>query len=224
MHHVVGALVVVDQDRVEQRLVAASEILGRDELEGDAEGLQRGGVAGELGFGKQHVEGESRATRRAAATGSGRRGRGLERGKQGLGVTAIARDPGAQGARRECQRATELLLGKAMDAVQALPCSHDQALHSASAQGDPREDRGDDLEQGASASELSLPLARARVVRGTTPAGQLGQERFHPSQCPGDEATDPHGTDALALGSLLQLHGEPGGLKAVHQAQGQQGE
>ena len=177
----------------------------------------------DLGVGQQHVEGKARATRRAA-TGSGRRGRVLEAGSGGLGVAAGARDPGAQRAGREGECATELLLGQAMDAVQALPRPDDQALHCASAQGDPREDGGGDLEQGASAGELDLALVGAGVVRRTAPAGELGQDGFHAPERPGDEATDAHGTHALALGGLLQLHGEPGGLKAVHQAQGQQGE
>jgi hypothetical protein len=56
---VLGALVVVDEEGVEEALVAAADVLGGDELERDAEGAQVGGVGAELGGWQQHVEADT---------------------------------------------------------------------------------------------------------------------------------------------------------------------
>ena len=71
----VGALVVADDDRVEQARIAAADVLCGDELEGHAEGAQVGGVGADLGAGQRHVEVEPTATRwsRTRRLGLGRR-------------------------------------------------------------------------------------------------------------------------------------------------------
>lgn len=57
------ALVVIDDDGVEQVLVAAADVLCGEELQGDTEDGQVGGVGGELSVGQHDVEREARAAR-----------------------------------------------------------------------------------------------------------------------------------------------------------------
>ncbi|HJL17102.1 MAG TPA: hypothetical protein RMH99_15660 [Sandaracinaceae bacterium LLY-WYZ-13_1] len=60
-----GALGVVDEDGVEQVLIAATDVLHREELQRHAEGAQVGGVGGALGVGQHDVEVEAGSARRS---------------------------------------------------------------------------------------------------------------------------------------------------------------
>jgi hypothetical protein len=81
-----GALVIVDDDGVEQILIAIADVLRGDEFEGDTEGLEVGGIGGELGVGNDDIEGEAPSPTGALAWRCGwREGSPHRRGACGRG-------------------------------------------------------------------------------------------------------------------------------------------
>jgi hypothetical protein len=102
-------LVVVDEDGVEEVAVPPADVLGGDELEGNAEGREIGGIGGELGAGDGQGEAEAWSARGASAR---RRRWGL--GQWGAFRVALggAGNPGTQGAWGEAEGVAEALLGQ----------------------------------------------------------------------------------------------------------------
>ena len=124
-----GVLLVVDDDGLEQRLVTAADVLGGDEIEGNAERLEVGGVGGELGLGQDEIEGEAAALGRASRRGTAGR-RGSERWIGG-GAGQV-RKPGTQRAGREGKTLTEALLcERAVLGRQTQPGTEQQRAHGA---------------------------------------------------------------------------------------------
>jgi hypothetical protein len=77
---VIGALARVDDDGVEETLIATADVLHADELERDAEGRQGRGIRADLRVGQEDIEPEARPTRSALARlERRRRGRRLGR-------------------------------------------------------------------------------------------------------------------------------------------------
>jgi len=64
---VLSALVIIDDDRIEQVGITPAQILGSDKLEGDSKRHQVGRVGRELGVGEEDVEAEATTARGAGS-------------------------------------------------------------------------------------------------------------------------------------------------------------
>jgi hypothetical protein len=115
----VGALVVVDDDRIEQVLVATADVLCCDELQGDAERRQSRGIGRNQGVGQQEVEAESGTPWSALSRCGRRRGRPQDRSLPFV-LARWVTQPRTESPRAEREGLAEPLLRHARESVQSL--------------------------------------------------------------------------------------------------------
>jgi hypothetical protein len=162
---VLGALVVVDHDGVEEVLVTSADVLCRDQRELDAEGFELRRVGGELGVGDGHVEAEARSAWRSLPLWLGRR-----RGDVMLWSGRGAAQPRPQGALGQPQRRAEALLRELRVRFSKPQVgANAERSHGLAAQPKHPEQRGRDLEQRRGDRVLIMVFRRSGARRPAAP-------------------------------------------------------
>jgi hypothetical protein len=149
---VLGAFVIIDDNRVKEILIATTDVLGSDEFERHTENRQVGGVCAELSVGDDEVEAKA-WTSLSAATSPARLGGGGQHGVvagTGLRSWRSGREPGPQRAPGQGQRFAEPVLSEARClGTEAKPGSDEQGPQRWAAQVDLCEHGGGYGEQGS---------------------------------------------------------------------------
>jgi hypothetical protein len=210
---VVSAFPVIDDNRVEEVLVSTSDILGSDKLQRDSEGLEVGGIRGDLSIREEDIETESRSARRAffgTLLFGGRSHRG-----DGRSLVAVCH-PVPEGARAQSESLAEALLCQlGMLLLQAEIGAHDQRSDRGFSQRDVSQDGGRHAEQRVQKSvvlkrEIFLPLS------GRSPdVGQDVECALKRSHGPRAQAAQALRIYILAARGLLELDGDPPGPSPV---------
>jgi hypothetical protein len=214
---VLGAFVIIDDNRVEEVLIATTDVLGSDEFERHAENRQVGGVCTELRVGDDEVEAKT-WTSLSAATSPATLGGGGQHGVvtgTGLWSWRSGREPGTQRASGQGQRFAEPVLSEARYlGTEAEPGSDEQGPQRWTAQVDLSEHGGGHGEQG---SEQRYLVVLGRLSSGA-PATTAPLERCLPGGLDARAQTaDALGVEALDPGRLGHPDGEPVRANAVNQ-------
>jgi hypothetical protein len=200
--------------------MAPANILTRDELKGDTEGLKVAGICRKLGFGECDVEREAGAPGRPTALSRLR----LVSRRRGLRQASVGRKPVSKGPRRETEGVTELFLGDALFSRKAAEGADHQGTDSRAAKLDVLQDGGSDGEERPGPDKFPLKERTTVVSRRAAPAHETSHGAFKAGKRARNQATDALGRDPLPVGSPLDIKGNPVPAQPVDDAEADESE